>query len=619
MTATDHVASPATALHGRADRVDDTFGGRAGEPTRGGGGTRTAGDAGVLRLALHALGAFVTITVLVVALHGPTPVISDDGSVLAQAALMGDGRSGTDLPLVGGDPDGAFPPLENSTVSDGRAYPYVKHLALPAAVMVATTVFGGAGGVLLSAWAVWLAGVAAAILARRCDATLAPLALWATVFMSPLVFDANIVVSTGAAAAALGFLVAAVLAVRDRPRWWRLVPVVPLAFTVPLWRTEGMFGIAAVAVLATAEPIVRALLGRRVAAGTFMRVAAGLLAGCAGIAGYVLDIKMAASAVGGAPRAFVPSTEGFEPFRGRMSAAWTSLLRPTHDVPAWTAVVVLIVLVLVVTAAMLVRRGASSRSVVAVVTSAAACSLLLFLAPAGLVTGMLPAAPLLLAPLLLLTASELRSDAVRACLAVAALTSAGVVATSYPAGGGAEWGGRYFHIVVPLLVPPALLGLRFARAQLTGRAAVVATAAIVVLAISPSVLALRTVAELHRGSEMTVAVVLDQVADAERAMADEPGGASGDGGALVVVSARPTFGRFAWDRLEGIRLLSVADPSRIDVALAGVSGTDVRRVLVVAQDDEEPTGDHLGDWRVLERNEVGGWQFTRMQRVDAAD
>lgn len=579
----------------------------------------SAGRVGATRLVLHALAALAAITVLVVAMHGRTPVISDDGSVLAQAALMGDGRMGTELPLGEADPDGVFPPLENSTVADGRAYPYVKHLALPAAVMALTTLFGGVGGVLLSAWTVWLAGVAAAVLARRIDPKLAPLALWSTVFLSPLVFDANLVVSTGAAAAATGFLVAAILAVRERPRWWRLVPIVPLAFMVPLWRTEGMFAIAAVAVLASTEPVVRALRARRMETGTVVRAAAGVVAGVAGIAGYALDLRMAARAIGGSSRAFVPSTEGYEPFRGRMAAVWTSLLSPSHDAPEWTSAVVLVVLVLVIGAAVLARRGAPGRSVVVALSLAAAASLLLAVAPADLITGLVPAVPLVFAGLLLLRSSDLRDDAVRSCLGVAALTAFGVIATSYTAGGGAEWGGRYFHIVLPLLVPPALLGLRAGRERLDGHSALAATVAVGILAAAPTGLALRSVADLHRGSERTVQVVLQQLAIAERAMADEPGGPSGDGGDLVVVSARPTFGRFAWDRLDGIRLLSVADPTRLDVALDGVTVTDVQRLVVLAQDDEEPTGDTLGQWRVLGRNEIGGWQFTRMERLPDAD
>jgi len=192
-----------------------------------------------------------------------------------------------------------------------------------------------------------------------------------------------------------------------------------------------------------------------------------------------------------------------------------------------------------------------------------------------------------------------------------------VVATSYSAGGGAEWGGRYFHILIPLLVPASLVGLSRARDLLSGRDGMVATVAVLVVAVAPSVVALRSVVQLRSGSERTVEVVLDGIDRAERAAEDEPGGPAGDGGDIVVVSARPTFGRFAWNRLDGLRLLSVADPTRLVDALDGVADTDVDRVVVLAQDDEEPLGDTMGDWTVVERELVGGWQITRMTRSGA--
>lgn len=596
----------------------------AGGPSDGGAGpdgdearTDSPGSrrpATVRRLALHALLAFVALTAMAIALHSTFPAISDDGSVLAQAALLRDGETGTDLPLPAADPEGAFPPLENSTTADGRAYPYAKHLALPAAVAAMTTVFGPVGAVLTSAWTVWLAALAAATLAWRLDRRLAPAALWATAFLTPLVFDANLVVSTGAAAAALGFLVAAVLALRDRPAWWRLLPIAAMAFLVPLWRTEGLFGVAAVALVATAEPVVRALRDRRLVVPTVQRIVAGVVAGVAGLAAYALDVTVSARTIGSSSSSFVPSSEDYDPIAGRVSAVWKSLLRPSHDVPTTNTLVVLAVLALLVVAVVLSRRRAAPGAVVGVTVAAGAASLALVVAPVGLVTGLLPAVPLLFAGLLLLRREDLARPVVQAAVAVSVVAAAAVVATSYAEGGGAEWGGRYYHLLLPLLVPPALLGLRTARDRLPSRDATIATVAVLVVALAPSVLALRSIADLHRGAERTVEVVLAGVEDARAAGESEPGGPAGDGGDVVVVSARPTFGRFAWDQLGGIRLLTVADPERLREALDGVSGTEVERVVVLAQDDEEPTGDTLAGWKVTDRELVGGWQITRMER-----
>jgi len=576
------------------------------------------GAPSIVRMALHAAGALVVLVAIVAMLHGPTPAISDDGSVLAQAQLLHDGRTGTDLPIPSADPAGAFPPLENSSVVNGRAYPYVKHLALPAAVAGTESVFGDVGGVLFSAVSVWFAALAAAALAWRVDRRLAAPALWATALLSPLVFDANLVVSTGTAAAALGFLVLGVVGFRARPGWVRIAALVPLAFMVPAWRTEGIFAIAAVAMLATLEPIVVAVRSRSWGWQTIVASSAGIVVGLAGVAGYLVDLTVAGRATSGAATTLVPSSANYDPIAGRISSVWGSLLRPGHEVATSASVFVAGITVLVIAGAVVSRRGGSTRVVLGMAVAAGVVSFAWLTQPAGLVTGLLPAVPLLFAGLLLLRRGDLARPVVAAALAVSAVTALGVVATSYSAGGGAEWGGRYFHVLVPLLVPASLLGLRAARDRLPGSDRMVATVAVVVVAVVPSMVALRSIADLHSGNARTVAVVSEQIENARQDMGARPGGVAGDGGDIVVISARPTFGRFAWDRLDDLRLLSASDPARVGDVLAGVANhSDVQRVFVIAQDDEEPTGDSLGEWELLHRTVIGGWQFTQMERIDA--
>ncbi|HPU39977.1 MAG TPA: hypothetical protein PLS63_10420, partial [Microthrixaceae bacterium] len=383
------------------------------------------------RMALHAIGALAVLVAIVIALHGPIPAISDDGSVLAQAQLLSDGRTGTDLPLPSADLHGEFPPLENSTVVDGRAYPYVKHMALPAAVAATTSAFGDVGGVLFSAASVWLAALAAAALAWRMERRLAPLALWATVLLTPLIFDANLVVSTATAAAALAFLVLAVLAFRERPAWWRIAVLVPLAAMVPAWRTEGIFAIAAVALLATLEPIVDAARRRELRRSHVVAASAGIVVGLSGIAGYLVDLTAAGRATAGTAAAFVPSTAEYDPIAGRISSVWGSLLRPGHEVATASSFFVAVVALLVLVAAVASRRGSPTRLVIGSTVAAAAVALVWLTQPPGLVTGLLAAVPLLFAGLLLLDRSAMEQSVVRSALAVSGVTAVGVVATSY--------------------------------------------------------------------------------------------------------------------------------------------------------------------------------------------
>lgn len=566
-------------------------------------------------LLFHAVLALVAVTGLAVALNRPVPVISDDGSVLAQADLLVHGRLGADLPLPAADRSGEFPPLENSTTAADRYYPYVKHLALPAAVAGFTSLVGPVGAVLFSAWSVWVAGLAAAAIAWRIDRRLAPLALWSTVLLSPLVFDVSLAVATGAAAAVLGFLLVSVLALRERPVWWRWVPVVGLSFLLPLWRTEGVVAVAAVATFVCGEPVLRWIRTRSRPPGTLTGAVAGIVVAAAGAAAFLLDSRIVAEVAGGTDGSVVALPADYDPVAGRLSAVWVSLLRPSDGISRSTALVALAVLLLVVLAASSLRRGSDGRSATRLLVLAAAGSMMFVVVEPSLVTGLVPATPLLLGGLLLLRRQDLVDRTVPACLVVAGLTVLGVVATSYSQGGGAEWGGRYFHLILPLVVPVTLLGLERGRSVIAGRDRTVATVAVAVLAVTPPVLALRNVSSLHEANERTVEVVLDAVARAEADGTRLAGGPAGDGGPPVVVSARPTFGRFAWDRIGGMRLLTVAEPERLSSALRGVAATDVVRIVVLAQDDEEPLRSTLGDWRVVRRDRIGGWQITRMERI----
>ena len=62
--------------------------------------------------------------------------------------------------------------------------------------------------------------------------------------------------------------------------------------------------------------------------------------------------------------------------------------------------------------------------------------------------------------------SGMREGAGRVLVAVAAIAAVGTLATQYREGGSAEWGGRYFAVLLPLVVPVAVAGLAAARDRL---------------------------------------------------------------------------------------------------------------------------------------------------------
>ena len=70
---------------------------------------------------------------------------------------------------------------------------------------------------------------------------------------------------------------------------------------------------------------------------------------------------------------------------------------------------------------------------------------------------------LLPAGLVLVRRGTFASPAARLATSTAALFALAVLATQYPVGGSMEWGGRFFHVGLPLVVPVLLLAVAAAR------------------------------------------------------------------------------------------------------------------------------------------------------------
>lgn len=572
-------------------------------------------------VVLHALAALLVVTAAALVLHTGYPAISDEGSVLAQARLLQDRRFGDALPLPGVAASAEFPPLQNARSADGSYFPYVNHLMLPALVAASTWAFGDVGALLLSAWSVWLAGLAAAALASRLDRRLVVVALWSTMVASPLVFDLGLVVATGSAAAALGFLVLSTLRALDRAPGWRCVPVLTLAFVTPLLRGEGLLAVGALAVVLGVSGIIGLSAARRrgvggggVPPGRYLFLAFAIAV--AGAAGYLADSLATGWAIGGGVQPFVTAGPGYDPFLGRLKASWVSVLRPDEGGSALWSALAVAVLVGLVGAAVLIRRGRRSRAAPALLGVSAAAAIGLAVGPPHLITGFIVAAPVLVAGLVLLRPGDLRPGSagpadgcptgrlttLRLCLATAALTAVAVSALSYDNGGGAEWGGRYYHLLLPLLVPAGLLGLLRGRDLLPEDRRTEAAVAVAVIAASLSVLGIRTLQDRRAGAEFTVRTVVPAI---------EQTGPAADGGTPIVVSDRPTLGRFAWSELHRFRLLSVTDTDRLNEVADQLRRAGVTRWVLVT-DRRVGTGRLDGTWRVTRIRRSDSWELVEL-------
>jgi hypothetical protein len=195
--------------------------------------------------------------------------------------------------------------------------------------------------------------------------------------------------------------------------------------------------------------------------------------------------------------------------------------------------------------------------------SAVAAAVLLvvrLLAPAAPVPGLIAACPLLVAGLWSLRRLDLVSTTARLIVATSALFAAAVFATQYGIGGSGDWGGRYLHLALPLMIPVCLVAVAGALDRVDRQMARTLAAALVVMTASLAVLAGATVWRLHDVTGTAVESV-HQVA-MTTPEANGPGGP-------VVVTTEASFGRFSWRYVTSARYLTVTNLSELgDLAVS---------------------------------------------------
>ena len=171
--------------------------------------------------------------------------------------------------------------------------------------------------------------------------------------------------------------------------------------------------------------------------------------------------------------------------------------------------------VLLVGAALLLHRRDSRRSwiVVAVVFAAGCYIVRLVVGPAGSVPGLALAFPA--GWFLLWAAGRKVADGVAAPImaVVAAVVTIAVLVTEYAIGGGVEWGGRYFAIVIPIAVPV----LAYAAAPVITRHGAELGRIVVGALVVASLAATLTAAQALRTGHVDTAAVLDAIAVQARA------------------------------------------------------------------------------------------------------
>jgi hypothetical protein len=534
---------------------------------------------------------------------------ADEGAAITQARSLarGDGWI-VDHPLPQVDPEGAFYPLELSAQGPRGIAPFAKH-PLYAVVLAGAQKVGGVNAMVALSLLGTLAAAAmgAALAARIGGPGLARPTLWAIGLASPLLFDGFLVVAhtVGAALAVAAVLVAAIAIERRRPLL--AVAVGPLVATAVLFRTEALL-------LGVALAVVAGLLALRGSGAT--RLTSALVAGAslagAGVAA-VGERAWAAAILGGTAAATSGGTRGADVgyLSARLHGFVITWLRPSYN--GGTVDVALVVMAAALALAVFAARrhpGDDPPVRLLAVVAATAAVVALATGPTAIVPGLLIACPLVLVGLL---SSGTRTDAqpVPPASGTSATLAAGtfagfalaVIATQYGTGGSGEWGGRYFAIGLPLLVPICLLNLRRVGRTLSAATRRVAAIALLVCVACLSTMGIAGLRHTHQfAGKLTAAV--DRTA---RTTGDRP----------VIITNEPGRPRAAWATFDRQRWLLARDADDLPRLLSRLRAAGIGQVVLVSGPHSPDLSLHLEPGMRVVSNDA--WAQSKKWKVVLVD
>ncbi len=533
--------------------------------------------------------ALALVLLIGLALTGPPVAFSsDEGVLVIQARMLRDGDGWLyRYPLASIDREDQARPFVRGDAGTRGVAPYAKHPLYPVLLAGLDLVGGQWGMVMGGALGTLLAAGLAALLARRLEPGLDRYALWIVGVGSPLFFDAFVVLghslaAAGVAAAALAGMAALAVDASLRRRLLAVAAMALCLVAASMVRTEALFAGPAIALGCAAL----ALLGR-------LPVRRASLVGAAGVAAsacaFLID-RVWSRAIIGRPFPGVGNAAPSSWLDGRWQALRTTWFEPSYLHGRTGDLALDLGAVFLVLAALLLHRRADRRLWVLTALLLACCCYVTRLAagPAGAIPGLALAFPV--GWFLLWAAGRRIGDAVDApLLAIAAgFTVVVVLLTEYAIGGGVEWGGRYFAIVIPVAVPALL----YAAVPVVNRHGAelcrVVVAALVVLSLAAALTAGQALRHVH----LATAAVLDDIADAAH-VAGTSGGLTRP---VVVTSNRllpqidhRDFGRYDW---------VATDPDHLTRYGDRLAALGVDRVVLVSDDPQDDLR-ALPGWRVV--------------------
>ena len=562
------------------------------------------------RYWLHAGALGLLLLVLVPLFDDGNVIITDEGLYAAQARNIAEGSWASDRSALDVDPDGKLDVLYSENQTATQRIPYSRHPVYPLILSVFYRI-GGTGALIVSSViGAWIAAVTGSRLAGRIDQRLTLPTLWLLGAGSPLLFYSYVIMSHSLAAAACGVLLLSLVAAIDDRRRWALLGVAVGTAALVGFRSEGLLvAVACAGAVGISSLHLRPSLSidwRRAAIGTLVLATVAVTYLVEGIANRAIA---GSSATG---------STGIDRKADLVDATWASLLRPWGSLEALTSSAALLSALSIVLAALALRWKPERELLpLALVLVSAGTAVVRVTEGPSLISGLFAAFPLLPAGLLLVRRRDTRSVAFR-LMAITAVSSVPVMLlTMYGDGGADQWGGRFFAVLLPIVVPLSAAGLLAGYDALTVSTRRIIGAALLVAIASYSYLSLDAIHTRHGHQAAIRARVAEVVGEATQ---DRP--------PLLVASPLAGGGgsRMFWrEAAAGTPLIALRGPGQIrDVAPDAKRAGYPEIVLLSTRGRDFVTavaGSVLNkmDWQILTADRVEGTRFWVMRLGPAED
>lgn len=558
------------------------------------------------RLRWHAVVLLVSMMGIGAYLGVHSSFTDDSANVILQSEAIAHGHWAFPDAIPGADPEHSDFAAENSSYTPAGFAPIGKHLTYSALVAPIVRVGGSGGLMALSILGTVLAALVSAYLARLYSIGHVRAVFWATGLASPLFFYGFVYTGQAVGAAATAVAMAAALAYLRSGRVWTLAASgVAMAVGVAA-RNEALIWCAAACIaaplLARRSVGASGYPGRRIAL-----LVVALLGGSA--VARVSDMLLArwtlgtTRPIGNQAAGFVGGNTVTSQLRGAFIAAIGAgqggdpFSQGNHVVLAVT----IAGLALVTVAARMLRNQEPGAIVVAAAVLAAFSFVgRAYLEPTSPVSGLLPAFPLLWGGLWLIGRAEMKSAEARWVAVAGLLFGFGVEATVYSDGGGLQWGGRYFGVALPVILPLIVAATGHRSAEGSGRARRALAVCVVAATAATNWQMLATLNAYHR----TGAAALEELAIAA------PEASPGIGGKPVVLSTSVALGQL-WAAYFEYRMVRASDSADLVALAVRLRAAGVRHIILADGDIRKDEDALVGTYRLLETvprlPSAGGW------------